>query len=150
VADEVVVAEEGTLGVQDVATVPSAAVAGINRANEVLEVAAQEIAGADVDIADELPEVHTEAYHFPRNSESAVVGTGALANPPLAIEAAMDAQGCGVDLAEVVCSEASDLGETVKYWDMVRHCSSDGFAESAAVAVVVPTVESDHAVEAQG
>jgi hypothetical protein len=144
VGEEVVVAEEGTLGVQDMGTVPSAAVADIYRANGVLELAAQETAGV-VDIADELPEVHTEASHFPHNSEPAVVGTEALA-----IEVAKDAQGCGADLAEVVCSGASGLGETVRCWDMTRHCNSDGVAGSVAIAVVVPTVGSDYAVEAQG
>jgi hypothetical protein len=139
-----VAADEEILGVQDVGTVLSAAVAGINLVNGVLEAAAREIVGV-LDTAGELPEVHTEAYHCPRNSEPAVVGIGALA-----IEAATDAQGSGVDLAEGVCSEAWGLGETVRCWDMMHHCNSHGIAESVAVAVEVPTVGSDYAVAVQG
>jgi hypothetical protein len=103
----VAVAEEDTLGVQNGGTGPSAAVVGTNQANGVLKVAAQEIVGVVADMADELREVHTEAPHCPHNFGPAAVGTQALVSPPLAIEAATNAQRCGVDLAGAVCSEAS-------------------------------------------
>jgi hypothetical protein len=154
VAGEVVVAGEDTLGIRHVETAPSAAAAAAavvhtGLASEVLGGAAERIADVPADIAGVLPEAHTEAHHYPHNSEQAAVGTVALATPLPAMEDETDGQHCGLDLAGAVYVEAFGPGERARRWDTVPRCSSDEVAESAGIAVVVPAVVSGCAAEVQ-
>jgi hypothetical protein len=54
-----------------------------------------------------------------------------------------------VDLAEAVCSAASDPGERARCWGRVHHCSLNEVAGSAEIAVVVLAAGFGHDVDAE-
>jgi hypothetical protein len=116
------VVEEGTAGVQNGYTAPSAAVRGEDRANGAPVVAGAEIAGAAGGIVDALLEVRTEAFHFHHSSGLAMADTAALAILPLGMGVARGGRHGDVDRAEAECFEVSVPEEKERCLGMERHC----------------------------
>lgn len=100
------VVKEGTAGVQNGGTAPSA-VQGVDLASEAPEVAGSGTAGAVGGIADAFPERRTEVFHFRHSSGLATADTAVLATLQLGMGAATGGRHDAVDQADAVRFEVS-------------------------------------------